>query len=150
MNKNNQLLGCTLWTVCMLMCVDMYRCLQIDLLFKHTDTHTHILSHSLSWAPSLMVNEYAKVFSLWKAHGFGIVALLFFFLSNMQSVSLSWHIIRTQTFLTASVSPRLYLPYIITTFESQRRTSGFLKDKSLMIFSKSRTSFTKTLNFWQY
>ena len=48
MNKSRHLLDCTLWTVCMHLCVhvwivDMYRCMPIDLLSKHT----HTLSLSL-------------------------------------------------------------------------------------------------------
>ena len=120
----------------------------LSLTHTHTHTHTHTLSlsHSLLWAPSLMVNEYAKgfFFFLFGKLMDSVLWLYYFFFSPICNLWVS------QTFLTPSVSPRLCLPYMITTFESQRQASGFLKDKSLMIFLKSRTSFTKTWNFWQY
>lgn len=101
MNKNSRLLVCTLWTVCMHMCVhlwivDMYTCLLIDLLLKHT----HLLftqffcGHLHSRLMSMQ-----KMFSLWEAHGIGSVALLFLFLFPPPPYAicegLSWHTIGT-------------------------------------------------------
>lgn len=77
MNKNSHLMDCTLWTVCMHMCVHLWTVdMPADLLSKQPHSfHTVYL-----WAPSLMVKEWVcKSISLRKAHGFGSVALLICF-----------------------------------------------------------------------